>query len=70
MVSICARSSPNLTWKVCSAGWMFFREPLSIREIQQRTSLSRNTIKKWLEAPDGAQPQFAEGEGRRQADGV
>ena len=27
---------------------MFFREHLSISEIQRRTSLSRNTIKKWL----------------------
>ena len=27
---------------------MFFREHLSISEIQRRSSLSRNTIKKWL----------------------
>lgn len=27
---------------------MFFREHLSVSEIQRRTSLSRNTIKKWL----------------------
>ena len=27
---------------------MFFREHLSISEIQRRASLSRNTIKKWL----------------------
>ena len=34
---------------------MFYREHLSINEIQRRTSLSRNTIKKWLRAPgDGA----------------
>jgi len=34
---------------------MFYREHLSINEIQRRTSLSRNTIKKWLKAPgDGA----------------
>ncbi len=31
---------------------MFFREQLSISEIQQRTSLSRNTLKKWLKEPD------------------
>lgn len=31
---------------------MFFREHLSISEIQRRTSLSRNTLKKWLKAPD------------------
>ncbi len=27
---------------------MHFREHLTISEIQRRTSLSRNTIKKWL----------------------
>ena len=31
---------------------MFYREHLTISEIQRRTSLSRNTIKKWLKAPD------------------
>ena len=30
---------------------MFFREHLSVSEIRRRTSLSRNTIKKWLKAP-------------------
>ena len=30
---------------------MSYREHLSINEIQRRTSLSRNTIKKWLRAP-------------------
>ena len=29
---------------------MFYREHLNISEIQRRTSLSRNTIKKWLKA--------------------
>ena len=29
---------------------MFFREKLSISEIQRRTSLSRNTVRKWLKA--------------------
>ena len=36
---------------------MFFREHLSISEIQRRTSLSRNTIKKWLKEP-GAEPKY------------
>ncbi len=31
---------------------MFFREHLSISEIQRRTSLSGNPIRKWLKAPD------------------
>ncbi|ACK78562.1 transposase, degenerate [Acidithiobacillus ferrooxidans ATCC 23270] len=35
---------------------MFFREHVSISEIGRRTSLSRNTIKKWLRAPDGTKP--------------
>jgi len=29
---------------------MFYRDHLTISEIQRRTSLSRNTIKKWLRA--------------------
>jgi transposase len=37
---------------------MFFREHLSISEIQRRTSLSRNTIKKWLKESDGAATQY------------
>ena len=37
---------------------MFYREHLSINEIQRRTSLSRNTIKKWLRAPDGSAVQY------------
>ena len=38
---------------------MYFREHLTISEIQRRTSLSRNTIRKWLRAPDGAQPRYS-----------
>ena len=37
---------------------MFFREHLSISEIERRTSLSRNTIKKWLKAPDEAVTRY------------
>ncbi len=33
---------------------MFYREHLSISEIQRRTTLSRNTIKKWLNEPSSA----------------
>ncbi|OFZ95145.1 MAG: hypothetical protein A2Z44_04410 [Betaproteobacteria bacterium RBG_19FT_COMBO_58_11] len=36
---------------------MYFREKLSVSEIQRRTSLSRNTIKKWLKEP-GAEPKY------------
>ncbi|MHB1301841.1 MAG: IS21 family transposase [Burkholderiales bacterium] len=37
---------------------MFFREHLTISEIQRRTSLSRNTIKKWLQEADGTEPKY------------
>lgn len=37
---------------------MYFREQLSINEIARRTSLSRNTIKKWLRAPEGSTPGY------------
>lgn len=37
---------------------MFFREHLSISEIARRTSLTRNTIKKWLKAADGSEPRY------------
>jgi transposase len=37
---------------------MFFREHLSISEIARRTTLTRNTIKKWLKAADGSAPKY------------
>lgn len=37
---------------------MYFRENLPISEIARRTSLSRNTVKKWLHAPDGVDIQY------------
>ncbi len=37
---------------------MFFREHLSISEIARRTSLTRNTIKKWLKAVDSSEPKY------------
>ena len=37
---------------------MLFREHLTISEITRRTSLSRNTIKKWLKAPNGTEPKY------------
>ena len=36
----------------------FFREHCSISEIASRTSLTRNTIKKWLKSADGAEPKY------------
>ena len=38
---------------------MFFREHHSISEIARRTSLTRNTIKKWLRSPDGTEPSYS-----------
>jgi transposase len=37
---------------------MHFRPGKSISEIARLTSLSRNTIKKWLKAPQGAEPKY------------
>jgi transposase len=37
---------------------MYFRDQLSINEIARRTSLSRNTIKKWLRMPNGSEPAY------------
>lgn len=37
---------------------MYFRDKLSINEIVRRTSLSRNTVKKWLRMPNGTEPMY------------
>jgi transposase-like protein len=37
---------------------MHFRQGKSISEIARLTSLSRNTVKKWLKAPQGAEPKY------------
>jgi transposase len=37
---------------------MHFREHLTISEIQRKTSLSRNTIKKWLKQPSEVDPKY------------
>ena len=37
---------------------MYFRENQSISEIARKTSLSRNTVKKWLREPDGSDPKY------------
>jgi len=37
---------------------MYFREQLSISDIQRRTSLSRNTIKKWLHTETGIEVKY------------
>ncbi len=35
---------------------MYFRDKISLHEIAKRTSLSRNTVRKWLRAPETATP--------------
>ncbi len=37
---------------------MFFRQKKSVREIVRLTSLSRNTIKKWLKEAQGSEPKY------------
>lgn len=37
---------------------MYFRDQLSINEIVRRTSLSRNTVKKWLRMPNSSEPAY------------
>lgn len=37
---------------------MFYRDGVSLSEIARRTSLSRNTIKKWLKTPEGVEPKY------------
>ena len=37
---------------------LYYRDGLSINEIRRRTSVSRNTIKKWLKGPGSAEPKY------------
>jgi transposase len=37
---------------------MYYRDGVSLSEIARRTSLSRNTVKKWLRTPEGAEPKY------------
>ena len=40
---------------------LHFRDRLSFSEIARRTGLSRNTVKKWIKAPEGSQPRYRRG---------
>jgi len=42
---------------------MKLREQLSNSEIARRTGLSRNTVKKWLQAPGDQAPKYQRGNG-------
>lgn len=37
---------------------MYFRDKLSLHQIAKRTGLSRNTIRKWIRAPETKQPVY------------
>jgi transposase len=37
---------------------LFFREQVPVKEIQRRTGLSRNTIRKWLKEPEMIEPKY------------
>nr|AAA25865.1 ORF1 [Pseudomonas savastanoi] len=37
---------------------MYFRDKLSLHQIAKRTGLSRNTIRKWVRAPEANQPAY------------
>jgi len=37
---------------------IYFRDKLSLHQIAKRTGLSRNTIRKWVRAPEATQPAY------------
>lgn len=37
---------------------LYFRDRLTLSEIERRTGLTRKTIRKWLKAPEGTEPKY------------
>lgn len=37
---------------------LYYRDKLSLSEIERRTGLTRKTIRKWLKAPEGIEPKY------------
>jgi predicted DNA-binding protein YlxM (UPF0122 family) len=37
---------------------MFYQDKLSVSEISRRASISRNSIKKWLNATQSVEPKY------------
>ncbi len=37
---------------------MFYRDGLSLSEIERRTGLTRKTVRSWLNAPEGTEPKY------------
>lgn len=44
---------------------MYYRDKYSFSEIARRTSLSRNTIKKWLRQPESRMPKYRRDDGEK-----
>ena len=40
---------------------MFYRDGLSLSEIERRTGLTRKTVRRWLNAPEGTEPKYRRG---------
>jgi transposase len=40
---------------------MFFRDGLSLSEIERRTGLTRKTVRRWLNAAEGTEPKYRRG---------
>lgn len=37
---------------------LYYRDGLSLSEIERRTGLTRKTIRNWLNAPEGVKPKY------------
>lgn len=37
---------------------MFYRDGLSLSEIERRTGLTRKTVRSWLNAAEGTEPKY------------
>ena len=37
---------------------LHYRDRLTLSEIERRTGLTRKTIRKWLNAPEGVEPKY------------
>jgi transposase len=42
---------------------LYFRDGLSVSEIERRTGITRKTIRSWLTAPEGVEPKYRRRQG-------
>ena len=42
---------------------LYYRDGLSLSEIERRTGITRKTIRQWLNAPEGVEPKYRRQEG-------